>query len=172
MELNPSLTDASDALIPRKSVVENADFDITAMVDLVFMMNIFFLVTWVGAALAEIDLPTARHCIPADPEACVTVTVLADANTQTPLVYLGDARSSARPVDSAEMDELIRAAVEKGKTQIPPKGEGIVSHDDPFRLSPMRQAISGAGKLGWPHRSLLRLRGEADSTAAPAATRS
>ena len=51
-----------NVLVPHKPLVDDARFDVTAMVDLVFMMNIFFLVTWVETALAEIDLPTARHC--------------------------------------------------------------------------------------------------------------
>ena len=46
-----------DMLVPRKSLADDARFDVTAMVDLVFMMNIFFLVTWAEMARAEIDLP-------------------------------------------------------------------------------------------------------------------
>jgi biopolymer transport protein ExbD len=144
MDLNPSLTDASDALVPRKRMREDAEFDITAMVDLVFMMNIFFLVTWVGAALAEIDLPSARHCVAADPEACVTVTVLADASTQTPLVYLGEARSSARPVDAAEVEELIRAAVEKGKTDMPPKDTLLIKAEKHVRVKDVVRVAGAA----------------------------
>lgn len=142
MELNPSLTDESDALVPRKRVSEDAHFDITAMVDLVFMMNIFFLVTWVGAALAEIDLPTARHCVPADLEACITVTVVADANTETPLVYLGDARLSARPVDSTELEELIHGAVEKGKIESPPKDTLLIKAHKHVRLRDIARVAS------------------------------
>ena len=48
---------AESVLVPSKPLVDDARFDVTAMVDLVFMMNIFFLVTWVDMALAEIDLP-------------------------------------------------------------------------------------------------------------------
>ena len=41
-----------NALIPRKPISDDAHFDITAMVDLVFMMNIYFLVAWIVAATA------------------------------------------------------------------------------------------------------------------------
>ena len=51
----------SDALLGRKPHEETPEFDITAMVDLVFMMNIYFLVTFITVALAEINLPTASH---------------------------------------------------------------------------------------------------------------
>ena len=64
-----------NVLVPAKPLVDDARFDVTAMVDLVFMMNIFFLVTWVEMALAEIDLPTARHCAAADKEESVVLTI-------------------------------------------------------------------------------------------------
>ena len=41
---------APDELMARRPDQEPPEFDITAMVDLVFMMNIYFLVTFVGAA--------------------------------------------------------------------------------------------------------------------------
>ncbi len=71
--------------------MDDARFDVTAMVDLVFMMNIFFLVTWVEAALAEIDLPTARHCTRPDEDKSVIVTIL-----KGPRMYLGDAQPATR----------------------------------------------------------------------------
>jgi biopolymer transport protein ExbD len=150
MELNPSPTFESEALVTRKPAFEDAHFDITAMVDLVFMMNIFFLVTWVGAALAEIDLPTARHCVPADTEQCVTVTVLADASGQAPLVYFGEARSSARSLDSPDMDEQLRATVEREvrDSKVPKdtlliKAEKRVRLQDIARISAATQAVEG-----------------------------
>ena len=63
----PALFDGGDdRLLPAKPLAEEARFDITAMIDLVFMMNIFFLVTTVAAALAELDLPPARHAVAAE----------------------------------------------------------------------------------------------------------
>ena len=82
---------AEDVLVPSKPLVDDARFDVTAMVDLVFMMNIFFLVTWVDMALAEIDLPAARHCAAADKEESVVLTI-----TKGPRVYLGDAQRRRR----------------------------------------------------------------------------
>src|SRR5258708_20489014 len=64
-------------LVKRGPMHDEAKFDITAMIDLVFMMNIFFLVTTVTAALAEIDLPAARHCVPADRDTSVVFTIMA-----------------------------------------------------------------------------------------------
>ncbi len=97
-----------DVLVPSKRLVDDARFDVTAMVDLVFMMNIFFLVTWVGAALAEIDLPRARHCTAAPADTSVILTI-----TKGPLVYVGDARPGSA-LSPAAIDQRVGAAVEDG----------------------------------------------------------
>jgi len=76
----------------RKQLVDDARFDVTAMVDLVFMMNIFFLVTWPKCARAEIDLPTARHCTAAQKEQSIVFTVLKGTPA---VVYLATAPAPA-----------------------------------------------------------------------------
>jgi biopolymer transport protein ExbD len=147
MDLDQGALAESEPLVARKPLVEDAHFDITAMVDLVFMMNIFFLVTWVGAALAELDLPTARHCVAADPEACVIVSMVVGASPQSPLVYLGDARSSAQPIDSPDMDDLLRAAVEKGSREgrntLLIKAEKRIRLQDIVRVAGATTAVEG-----------------------------
>ena len=66
----------SDQLIARRLDPEPPEFDITAMVDLVFMMNIYFLVTFVSAALGEINLATANHCKALDGDTAITISIL------------------------------------------------------------------------------------------------
>ena len=139
--------ESDDPLRPRRSALEDPHFDITAMVDLVFMMNIFFLVTWVGAAMAEIDLPAARHCVAVDPEQALTVTVLSGPDRQTPVVYLGEVRTSAPQIDPAEIDEVIRSAVEKaaaeGKHIVLIKAEKQVQVQHTARVASAAQAVEG-----------------------------
>src|SRR5438876_196830 len=53
--------------VSRRGEFEPPEFDITAMVDLVFMMNIYFIVTFVTVAGA-LNLPTAKHVSPLDAE--------------------------------------------------------------------------------------------------------
>lgn len=97
-----------ETLVPRKSLVDDAKFDITAMVDLVFMMNIFFLVTWAELARAEIDLPTARHCTPAERSRAVVFTIL-----KGPVVYIGDSIAGKSPLSPGEIDGRVGETVEK-----------------------------------------------------------
>jgi biopolymer transport protein ExbD len=120
------------ALLPVKADRDDAHFDITAMIDLVFMMNIFFMVTALTAALAEISLPEAEHCVPADTDGAVIVTVVANADGE-PLVYLGDGKKGT-PLDSAqqahEIPEVIETAIAAGHNTVIIKAEHNVRHKD------------------------------------------
>ena len=145
MDLNPSLTDESDALVPRKPAFEDAHFDITAMVDLVFMMNIYFLVAWIVAATAEIDLPSAKHCVAADAEKAVVITITAGS---PPAVYLGD----VHPGGALQVDEVewrLKKAAEDGQKESPPKifvlvkAEKMVRLRDLVRISAAACSVKG-----------------------------
>ena len=99
-------------LVPRRPLVDEARFDITAMIDLVFMMNIFFLVTTVTAALAEVNLPAARHCAPADRDNSVIITLLAASDRGPAIVSVEDSKADLTDIDAQE--RAIREAVEVG----------------------------------------------------------
>jgi biopolymer transport protein ExbD len=135
-----------EPLVPPRPPAEDAHFDITPMVDLVFMMNIFFLVTWVTATLAEVDLPAARHCTAADPETSVIFTVVAGENRKA-TVYLGDLRESKQVDDNAQFEERIRQAVEEGKghgkNTVLVKAEKNVVLREIVRLSSAAMVIEG-----------------------------
>ena len=82
----------SDQLIARRPDSEPPEFDITAMVDLVFMMNIYFLVTFVTVALGELNLPTAKHVSALDADSAVILTVTRSLDGKSVTLYLGRRR--------------------------------------------------------------------------------
>jgi len=132
-----------DTLVPRKQLVDDARFDVTAMVDLVFMMNIFFLVTWAEMARAEIDLPTARHCTAAQKEQSIVFTVLKGTPA---VVYLGDGTGSGQ-LSPGEVDQRVSAAVEDGvrdgKDIILIKAEKEVLLRDVAHIANIATAVKG-----------------------------
>jgi biopolymer transport protein ExbD len=77
------------------------------------MMNIFFLVTSVTAALAEMDLPTAKHCSPSDRDTSVLITIMASPDPGPGRVFVGDA-DEGQAVPEGDEERAIRAAVEAG----------------------------------------------------------
>lgn len=134
-------------LTPRRPIHDEARFDITAMIDLVFMMNIFFLVTTVGASLAEIDLPAAKHCVPADRDTSVIVTILASPDRGPGLVFVEETPEGRPLVDLAEQERAVRAAVEAGvrahKTTVLIKAEKSVRLRDVARIGATAVAVPG-----------------------------
>src|SRR5882757_7020833 len=130
---------AFDEFIPRKPQEETPEFDITAMVDLVFMMNIYFLVTYVTVALGEIALPSANHVAPLDADSATIVTVMRAPDGRGLNVYLGDGTKSAPIADPAEQKRRVQQAVEQGvaggKTDVLIKAEKKVRLGDLFRVA-------------------------------------
>jgi biopolymer transport protein ExbD len=130
---------AFDPLIKRRHAHDEAEFDITAMIDLVFMMNIYFLVTFLTAALGEINLPSATHVAALDADTAVIVTILGSLDGESVSVYLGDGEAGAPISDADEQEVQIRTAVEQGiaegKTAVLIKAERKVRLRELFRIS-------------------------------------
>lgn len=146
----PFLHDAHDSheLLPRQPHKEPPEFDITAMVDLVFMMNIYFLVTFVTVSLTQVDLPAATHVAPLDAELSVVFTVAGGGDTGEPfVVYVGD-RETGIPIRAPEQQEAsVKAAVEEGlaagKNEVLLKAEKYVRLGDLFRISSAASSVEG-----------------------------
>lgn len=127
-----------DSLFEKRAPEADATVDMTAMIDLVFMLNIFFLVTSIVASLAEIDLPSARHVVAADLDSSVVFTVLVDRPGRPPRVFVGDGEEG-QPLPAETLDQAIAAATEAGraagKTTIIIKAEKAVRMHDVARIS-------------------------------------
>ena len=126
-------------LIARRNQGDDAEFDITAMIDLVFMMNIYFLVTFLTAALGEINLPAAAHVTGLDVDTAITLTVISSLDGDSVTVYLGDGEKGEAISGSEEQEERVREAVQQaadgGKTAVLIKAEKNVRLRELFRVS-------------------------------------
>jgi biopolymer transport protein ExbD len=134
-------------LVKRRPMHDEAKFDITAMIDLVFMMNIFFLVTTVTAALAEINLPTARHCAPADRENSVIFTILAGADRGAGQMTIDEGAEVFSLADIEPIERRIREAVEAGvranRSTVLIKAEKNVRLRDVSRVGAVAVSVPG-----------------------------
>lgn len=134
-------------LISRRSLDHHSEFDITAMIDLVFMMNIYFLVTTITAALADINLPAATHVQPADREASVVVTILAATDHPTGGILIGD-DTDAEPITNPDVQqrEVLQAVEEGVRAQINSviiRAEKDVPLRDVMRVARVAASIEG-----------------------------
>lgn len=113
-DLRPIHLDDEEPLLPARGPREEAKFDITAMIDLVFMLNIFFLVTTVAAAVSEMDLPVVRHTVATDVDSAVVLSLGQDATGAT-VLYLGEKLEGDAIFDPEEQTRRVRQAVEEGR---------------------------------------------------------
>ena len=138
---------ADDPLLGRKPHREPPEFDITAMIDLVFMMNIYFMVTFITLALAEINLPSSAHGGPLDADASIVFTVLGSLDGKSVTVTTGTGED-ARPIaeGDAQAEEII-AAVEEGvaagQKDVLIKAEKKVRLGELFRIASAAAAAAG-----------------------------
>lgn len=103
-----------DTLVPKTAHHADAEFDITAMIDLVFMMNIYFLIGFIGIAMSELDLPTANHASGLDGEVATIISMVVGSDGVSAVVYLGDGTESEPIHDPAIQQQRIADAVEQG----------------------------------------------------------
>jgi biopolymer transport protein ExbD len=92
---------------------DDAEFDITAMIDLVFMMNIYFLVTFITTAMSDLDLPTANRCAPLDGDTAITFTVDVGKEFGTVSITCSDVEGQTPWTEPVQQEEQIAAAVQK-----------------------------------------------------------
>jgi biopolymer transport protein ExbD len=114
---------------PRRAA-EDPHFDITAMIDLVFMMNIYFLVTFIAATSTEVDLPRVNNVVTLDADLATTITIVNGANWEAVNVFIGNRESGAPITDPAEQTRLVQEAIKQGvatgKTAVLVKAERSV----------------------------------------------
>src|SRR5437763_17075490 len=106
----------ADQLIARRPDSEPPEFDITAMVDLVFMMNIYFLVTFITVALGELNLPAARHVSALDADSAVILTLTRTLDGKSATLFLGSGDKGEPIADVAQQEQRVQEAAEQGKT--------------------------------------------------------
>ena len=133
-------------LFPATKREDHPEFDITAMVDLVFMMNIYFLVTFVTAALSEINLPAANHAVALDGDKATVVTVLAGVDPRSVKVYLADGAKGPPILEPDDQATQIASAVElaaaRGTTAV------LIKAEKNIRLREMKRIATAASREG------------------------
>ena len=133
-------------LMPRRVMHADAEFDITAMIDLVFMMNIYFLVTFITAALGEVNLPTANHAAALDSDKATIITVLAGPDARTVRVYLGDGKVGTPLTEAEDQENRIGSAV--GRAAAEGKNAVLIKAEKNIRLREMRRIAAAASREG------------------------
>jgi len=127
-------------IVLRRPLRDSGDLDITPMIDITFLLLIFFLVASVPDYQKAVRLPGARHGKGVSEQNSVIVSVFERGGKGPAEVYLGDGRSGQRLPDTPKaQEERITQAVEQGlaagKPTVLIKAERDVKHREVSRVA-------------------------------------
>lgn len=118
-------TDDSDSpsLTQRKKAPEG-DLDITPMIDVTFLLLIFFMVTSTMQSEVDVDVPVARYGVGVEMRNALTIVVKApDKASVTPALLIDGQRTTLDAIRQQVQDRVF-----KNKRQVIIKAERLVPH--------------------------------------------
>lgn len=117
-----ALFGGSDQAFSRPRVSEGADLDITPMIDVTFLLLIFFMVASTMQAQTDLNVPAAKHGegVPADTSTEIIVLAPQSA-TETPRILLGDLKGPEGTVD--DVRRFVEEGLRQGKTEVVVKAD-------------------------------------------------
>jgi biopolymer transport protein ExbD len=132
----------------RRRQREDVDIDITPMIDMTFLLLIFFLVSSTPDQATAIDLPEAQHGVGVSQLESVVFTI-AEGGLKTAPVYAADGRipGSELPEEPEARRKRIVELVEQGfrenKTNVVIKGDKNVAHREVAQLVKAASQVAG-----------------------------
>ncbi len=133
----PLAEEEAGPVLPRRRMEQSVDMDITPMIDITFLLLIFFLVASIPDPTKAVNLPPARHGAAVNPKTSVIITVAEPGEPGPALVYLGDGKSGrALPDDPTTQNALIAQFVrESYRSTVIIKAEKGVKHREVSRVA-------------------------------------
>lgn len=107
----------------KKKKNEDADLDITPMIDVVFLLLIFFMVTSTMDDQKAADVPPAVHGVGADANKATIISVVADEGGGVGRVIIGDDPSGEEIVNLELVRRHVQAGYNEGKELVIVKAE-------------------------------------------------
>jgi biopolymer transport protein ExbD len=142
----------NEAYVPfvRRAQTDDAEMDITPMIDVTFLLLIFFLVCSTPDQQSSVDLPKARYGTGVDKKNSVVITV-SDEGIETAPVYLADgkieaARLSDNPEEQANLiaRAVLRGREDENRENVLIKADRNVAHREIARVIKAVSRVEGA----------------------------
>lgn len=143
-----AIDDEPVVLSRRRRAREEDDIDITPMIDMVFLLLIFFLVSSTPDQKTAIELPAATHGIGVSQVDAVIFTVAAGGLDHAP-VYAADGRVAGTELPDdpgarrARIRQIVEAGVREDRTNVVIKGDKNVAHREIAQLIKAVSQVNG-----------------------------
>jgi biopolymer transport protein ExbD len=124
------------------------DLDITPMIDLIFLLLMFFLVASSPDRQAEAHLPKARHGAGVTERHAIIFSI-GQGGLQAAPVYFGDIGDGANQlaadysVQSDQIEQYVREAVQQGRSNVLIKADEGAAHRDVARVARAASRVAG-----------------------------
>jgi biopolymer transport protein ExbD len=145
-----------DALQPiiRSKTYDDSEMDITPMIDITFLLLIFFLVASKMDSAADVSLPPARYGMPVVEKSSVIIT-LGAGEEGAAVVYKGNGVNAAQLISSTDLeaqeDEIsayVEAELAEGtKQNLLIKAEKGIKHREVSRIAKAGSRVEGVQQL-------------------------
>jgi biopolymer transport protein ExbD len=134
-------------MLRRQSTEEEMDqhIDMTPMVDVVFQLMTFMLLSSQMSGGEVVDVPAAVHGIGVEKEASAVVILLppSEAGTQAKIL-LGDGLSAPQATDDASIKRYLSDNVAAGRPRVIIQADGQVEHGEVLRVAAVVGDVEGA----------------------------
>lgn len=141
--------DPAAPLMRRRAVVVDDEMDITPMIDITFLLLIYFLLVTVPDMQAAIQLPHARHGDPVS-QRIATVVTLGESAVGLAPVYLADGKVPAALVEGnasaqrmAIAEHVRRGLQDEDKIDVVIKADRRVPHREVARVMQAASQVEG-----------------------------
>ena len=141
--------DEEGSVLPRRPVQDTADLDITPMIDIVFLLLVFFIVSSIPDQQTAVELPRAHYGRGVSEMDSVIITVAERSGDRSADVYLADGKKGRPlPDDEDKQEEAIVAYVNngilnEGKDNVILKAERGVKYKDVSRVGAAAGSVEG-----------------------------
>ena len=118
--------DSGDGFSRRRQPAE-MDLDITPMIDVTFLLLIFFMVASTMQATSDSNIPPAKHGVGIETGQSTTISIRFDESVDSsPVILLGD--GAGRQAGVEDVADFVRAGVENNRSHVVIKADRDVPH--------------------------------------------
>jgi len=111
----------------RKRADTEVDLDITPMIDVTFLLLIFFMVSSTMQAQTELNVPAAEHGVGVPSNQSTEIIILAPASsTEKPKILLGDLKGPESDFEGVR--RFVQEGIDKGKREVVIKADRDVPY--------------------------------------------
>ena len=142
-----TLDDDAQAVIPRRPMDDAVEMDITPMIDITFLLLIFFIVSSTMAESGLAELPEARYGAGIASHDCVVVTIMKDGPHEA-RVFLGQEGTEIELVGGDQQQALaiereIIAAQNEGRYDVLIRADAAVLRRHVSRIDKAASRVDG-----------------------------